>query len=177
VGWIAAVVVVLLVVGGTLWLRNRMLVVCVTGQSMLPALDDGEKLLAHRTSRVPATGSVVVVKPFDGSLLVVKRVAATAGEAVPPEVAEPSGLAPGDMVPPGSLVVLGDNADASIDSRTWGLLPVTSVVAVVVRKMRVKTAPEPVWYPMDERVPLSELSERNQFGEFSFRIREESEKR
>jgi signal peptidase I len=176
VGWVAAVVV-LLVVGAALWWRSRALVVRVTGQSMLPALDDGQKLLARKTSRVPATGTVVVVKPFDGSLLVVKRVAATAGEAVPPEVAERAGVPPGDVVPPGSLVVLGDNAAASVDSRTWGLLPASSVVAVVVRKMRVKTVPEPKWRPMDERVPLGELDENGQFGQFSFRIRDEPEER
>jgi len=177
VGWFIAAVVVLLVVGGVLWLRSQVLVVRVTGQSMLPALDDGQKLLARRTSRVPVTGTVVVVKPFDGPLRVVKRIAATAGEAVPPEVAERAGLVPGGVVPRGSLVVLGDNAEASIDSRTWGLLPASSVVAVVVRKMRVKAAPEPVWLPMGERVPLSELGDRNQFGEFSFRVRDEPERR
>lgn len=175
-GWIAAVVV-LLGAGGALWLRTRALVVRVTGQSMLPALDDGQKLLARRTSRVPATGTVVVVRPFGGSLLVVKRVAATAGEVVPLEVAERAGVLPGDVVPPGSLVVLGDNAAASVDSRTWGLLPASSVVAVVVRKMRVKTLPEPEWRPMGERVPLGELDVKNQFGQFSFRIRDEPDER
>jgi signal peptidase I len=175
-GWIAATGV-LLAGAGALWFRSRMLVVRVVGQSMLPTYDDGQKLLARRTSRVPASGTVVVVKPFDGPLLVVKRVAATAGEAVPPEVAQRAGLTPGDVVPRGSLVVLGDNADASIDSRTWGLLPASSVVAAVVRKMRAKTAPESVSILMDERVPLDELGERGQFGEFGFRIRDESEKR
>ena len=172
-GWIAALGAVLLVAGGALWLRSRVLVVRVTGQSMLPAFDDGQKLLARRTSRVQATGAVVVVKPFDGPLLVVKRVAATAGEAVPPEVAERARLAPGDVVPAGSLVVLGDNADASIDSRAWGLLPESSVVAVVVRKMGAATVQKPDLILMDEPVPVGE----GEFGQFGFRFRDGAEKR
>ncbi|WP_052684464.1 S26 family signal peptidase [Lentzea aerocolonigenes] len=172
-GWIAALVVVLPVAGGALWVRSRVLVVRVTGQSMLPAFDDGQKLLARRTSRVPVAGSVVVVKPFDGPLLVVKRVAATAGEVVPPEVAERAGLAPGDVVPQGSLVVLGDNVDASIDSRTWGLLPASSVIAVVLRKMGAPAAKKPDWMLMDEPVPIGE----GEFGQFGFRFRDGPEKR
>ena len=175
-GWIAATGV-FLVGAGALWFRSRMLVVRVVGQSMLPTMDDGQKLLARKTSRVPATGTVVVVKPFGDAQLVVKRVAATAGEPVPPEVVEHAGLPPGDVVPRGSLVVLGDNAGASIDSRVWGLLPESSVVAVVVRKMRLGTRPEPEWRPMPEPVPIAELGERSEFGQFSFRIRDDPETR
>lgn len=173
-GWVAAAVVLLLGIGA-LWFRGRMLVVRVVGQSMLPAFDDGQKLLARRASRVPATGTIVVVRPFGDAQLVVKRVAATAGEPVPPEVAEQAGLPPGDVVPPGSLVVLGDNAGASIDSRVWGLLPESSVVAVVVRKMRLAATPQPEWQPMPESVPIAELGERSEFGQFSFRIRDDPE--
>jgi signal peptidase I len=172
--WWIAVAGALAAGAGVLWLRRRVLVVRVMGQSMLPTMDDGQKLLARRTSRAPVTGTIVVVRPFGDSRLVVKRVAATAGETVPAEVAEPAGIPPGGTVPRGSLVVLGDNAGASTDSRTWGLLPVSSVVAVVVRKIRNGTRAEPEWRLMDERVPLAELGEKSEFGEFTFRFRDDA---
>lgn len=173
--WIALTAVLLVVGACVLWGRRRLLVVRVMGQSMLPALHDGQKLLAHRTSRVPSTGTIVVVDPFENERLVVKRVAAVAGEPVPPEVMEAAGTLPGGTVPQGSLVLLGDNADASIDSRTWGLMPVSSVVAVVVRKMHGNARPESEWLLMDEPVPVAELDESVQYGAFSFRFRANDE--
>ncbi|MFI6097479.1 S26 family signal peptidase [Lentzea sp. NPDC051213] len=173
--WIAPVVLAVVAGACALWAQRRLLVVRVIGQSMLPALQDGQKLLARRTSRVPATGTIVVVAPFGDSQLVVKRLAAVAGEPVPPEVAQLAGIAPGSTVPPGNLVLLGDNADASIDSRVWGLMSVSSVVAVVVRKMRNDVRPESEKMLTGEPVPLPQPGETVEFGSFRFRLREDTD--
>ncbi|MFB7281343.1 S26 family signal peptidase [Streptomyces hydrogenans] len=114
----------------------------INGPSMMPALRDGQRVLFVRSG--PArlrTGRIVVVAPPEGLVrprpgarapLVVKRVAALAGEPVPPEVCGAAGLAAGSLVPPGRVALLGDNPAFSTDSRFWGLLPVSSVVGVVL---------------------------------------------
>jgi signal peptidase I len=63
---------------------------------------------------------------------VIKRVAATRGDPVP-EPVRPV-VADAALVPPGMLVVLGDNA-SSADSRTWGFCSADSVLGTVVRQL------------------------------------------
>ncbi|TDD23660.1 S26 family signal peptidase [Nonomuraea diastatica] len=128
-----------------LWgLRRHLLVVTVSGGSMRPAYQDGERLLALRRpgARVRAGRVVVAESPDRETLtwqerdaagspaLLIKRVAATAGEPVPPEVA--GGHA---RVPAGRVVLLGDNAAASFDSRQAGCFPADRVVAVVIGRL------------------------------------------
>lgn len=111
--------------------RRRWIVVTVIGGSMLPGLRDGDVVLARRRDpRTVRVGDVVVV---DRSGIaaprrwIVKRVAAMAGDPLP------AGIAGSGPVPPGSLVVLGDNGGD--DSRRFGALPVGRVLAVVVRSV------------------------------------------
>lgn len=61
---------------------------------------------------------------------VIKRVAAVPGDPVPFPI---DGSGP--LVPPGSLVLLGDNPDGSGDSRQYGYVPVDAVVGVVLRSI------------------------------------------
>jgi signal peptidase I len=135
--------------------RQRFVVVTVTGRSMTPALMPGDRVLVRRGARNRLWAGLIVVfgqprdecpawsgdtaaagarfmMPADGDRWTIKRVAAVQGDAVP-EVARP---AVGDVVvvPPGMLVVLGDNAD-SADSRTWGFLPAADVLGVAVRRL------------------------------------------
>ncbi|WP_051274500.1 S26 family signal peptidase [Cellulomonas sp. URHD0024] len=116
-----------LVVGATvLLLRHALTVVAVRGPSMEPTLEHGALVLVRRRGSVPGAGDIVVLHPVPseagfGSGLIIKRVAATAGAPVPQDVAAAAGMVPGAPVPPGRFVVLGDNAAASADSRTWGL--------------------------------------------------------
>jgi phage repressor protein C with HTH and peptisase S24 domain len=74
---------------------------------MVPALAPGDWLLVRRTSRVSA-GDVVVVRL--GGRVMVKRAARREGAG---------------------WWVLGDNAAASDDSRTYGAVPDADVVGVV----------------------------------------------
>ncbi|MFF5227961.1 S26 family signal peptidase [Dactylosporangium sp. NPDC000521] len=126
---------------------RRWLVVTVRGGSMEPALRDGDLVLARRrTRRDPRRGDIVVLRRPDAtapppgaevvhsgpraaapSQWLVKRVAAVAGDPIPPDV--PS-AAPGP-VPAGMIVVLGDRP--GLDSRLFGPTPLTTVHATVVR--------------------------------------------
>ncbi|WP_372974711.1 S26 family signal peptidase [Microbispora sp. GKU 823] len=38
-------------------------------------------------------------------------------------------------MPPGRLLVLGDNPSRSTDSRQWGLLPESRITGVVLRRL------------------------------------------
>ena len=123
--------------------RRRFFVVTVEGPSMEPTYHPDDRLLVRRCSgeSVPR-GAVVAFRPppQDASLgtlppLLVKRAVATAGDAVPGSI-DPAVLqAPGPVVPPGRLLVLGDSP-RSLDSKTWGYLPVSAVVGVVVRRIK-----------------------------------------
>jgi signal peptidase I len=124
--------------------RRRLLVVTVSGASMGPAYGPGARVLVVRGPRA-RPGDVVVldgarVAPDpdghppaarDAGGLVLKRVAASAGDPVPAAVLDAVGGQEHDLVPPGRLVVLGDAPEASVDSRRWGYVPADAVVGRV----------------------------------------------
>lgn len=112
------------------WLINRALR-RVEGPSMRPTLAAGELVIV-----VPAVlvalrrGDVIVVPdPREPSRRTIKRVAALAGETVEVDGRELRAGA-------GQLIVLGDDAGASTDSRTFGPVAAADVVAVAVAGIR-----------------------------------------
>jgi signal peptidase I len=134
------------VLAALLAMRSCFVVVHVTGTSMSPALLHGDRVLVRRRARGRLQVGVLVVfrQPRSDCLVwddggtagrrrwVIKRVAAVHGDAVP----EPARRAVGGVavVPPGMLIVLGDNV-ASSDSRSWGFLPSADVQGVAVRRL------------------------------------------
>ena len=120
---------------GLAWLRHRLLVVTVTGTSMQPAFQPGDRVLVRRAAGRVRVGAVLIFAeppPGPGESWVVKRVAAVAGDAVPTGVRPAvDGAA---TVPPGMLVMLGDGT-RSRDSRQWGFVPASQVLGVAVRRL------------------------------------------
>lgn len=120
--------------------RAILLVVTVRGQSMRPTYSDGDRLLAVRSPVLPR-GRVIVFTPpaddrvpFPGDPVYrVKRLVAVPGDPTPSWVA---GAVPNAPVPPGHVVVRGDN-DVSQDSRSYGYVPRAQVHAVVVRRLQL----------------------------------------
>jgi signal peptidase I len=105
---------------------------------MEPELHHGDRVLVRRVS-VGAVhpGQVVVLtgpadRPTDW---MVKRAAAVPGDPVP----RTAGACSGPVVPEDHLVVLGDNAALSLDSRRLGYLPADRLVGVVVRRLPTVT--------------------------------------
>ncbi|MEU4829904.1 S26 family signal peptidase [Streptosporangium sp. NPDC023615] len=142
------------------WIRRRYLVATVDGPSMEPGLRSGDRVLVRRTRRA-RTGQIVIVRitdpaPLDGLppgldpdeaaglperpdhpgwRLLVKRAAAVAGEPVPRSRVPALRDVPEKVVPPGSLVVLGDNPNSSWDSRDFGFVRGDEMVGVMVRRL------------------------------------------
>ena len=90
---------------------------------MEPTLVPGDCLYidprAYR-SRSPARGEIVVTRdPSEPSRHLVKRVGFVPGGPAPPD---------GAAVPVGSVYLLGDEPEASRDSRTFGPVPTTLLV-------------------------------------------------
>jgi len=134
-------------------LGRRMVVVVVRGASMEPTYHDNDSVLVRRTP-VVAIGQVVVVeKPTIGAdwrtpLIqatdsgvpagrewLIKRVAAVPGDPVPAGMNPALAAMPEPVVPAGKLVLLGDNQDASFDSRIAGYFPTDRILGTVLRRL------------------------------------------
>lgn len=129
----------------------------IPSASMAPTLRTGDHVLLDRSARTPCDGDVVVAADPLGGPPVVKRVVAVAGESVGISggVLEIGGVAVDEpyadrdhqeavwfgpvVVPPGHVFLLGDQRDDSVDSRSFGPVPVTAVQGTV----RVRIAPDP----------------------------------
>jgi len=140
-------------------MRRRILVVTVAGDSMWPTFADGDRVLVRRAQlRDLRQGQVVVVEkptgdgqwstpavgsPADARNWIVKRVGALPGDPCPdvpaPALPFPSKIADlaGQPVPPGHLVLLGDNPGGSFDSRVFGYYPADHVLGIVIRPIRL----------------------------------------
>lgn len=122
------------------WARRRLVAVTVNGESMEPAFHSGDRVLVRRTA--PARlrlGDVVVVTASPGragaperTRWLFKRIAALPGHVVPQVVAD---AVTTSVVPAGQLVLLGDNAARSVDSRAAGFYATERVLGRVVRRL------------------------------------------
>lgn len=144
------------------WLRRRLRIVTIDGDSMRPALHPGDQMLVRRAplTRV-RVGDIVVFAPPRPEVpepdpteqviaelpveqwWVIKRVVAVAGDPVPATVATAVGASSDTPVPDGALVVIGDNRDSSFDSRSFGYVWADAVLGVVVRRIRMQVLAAP----------------------------------
>jgi signal peptidase I len=136
-------------------LLGRLLrIIRVQGDSMVPALHDGDRLLAVRPGPwrplrrgVIVVGRVPAVAGGDGSALFIKRVLALPGETARVPLDRLSSGTGVDRfgatidgadatwpVPAGHVFVKGD-AYSSADSASWGTIPRGELVGVVVARL------------------------------------------
>ena len=101
----------------------------VSGGSMEPSYSDGDLIFVNRTARSFRVGDVIVLThpdPADGRVLV-KRIHAVAGDTV-----DNSFGVQYYTVPEGSVFVVGDNINDSLDSRTFGSVPINLIIGRVL---------------------------------------------
>ncbi len=157
---VAAIALVAAVPVAVVALRRNVAIVAVVGPSMWPALATGDRVLVRRTRLGDVrTGQIVIIEkpdldggwvsdppcwPADGREWLIKRVAAIPGERMPTAIL--GAAANPAVVPAGKLVVLGDNATSSFDSRDIGLIPGERLLGVMLRPLPAATSrpPEPL---------------------------------
>lgn len=120
----------------------------VEGQSMEPSLHNNERLIIEKISyrlHPPKRGDIIVLRPpRRGSVPLIKRVVGLPGDLVeikddhvyingePLEedyLSQPTkGSMPPRLVPEGHVFVLGDNRQASNDSRSFGMVPYGDII-------------------------------------------------
>jgi signal peptidase I len=152
----------LLIVFALVFTRTCLLVTTVINQSMTPALEAGDRVLVLRKYLLPCLrkGQIVLVTlPHEAEknaehskpTLYIKRIVALSGETFEDEHpgvsrwitdTDSEQMCHSWHIPPDCLFVCGDNRHASIDSRTWGPLPIKSVQGIVLWKLSRK-APVP----------------------------------
>lgn len=114
--------------------------ITVTGKSMEPTLQSGDRLLVTRPiwpQRAISRGDLVVFKDPSGTgSLLIKRVVSLEGESVTSTLSPYAGSAllkhKAYVVPKNSYYVLGDNLSHSMDSRMYGAVDASDVVGRVV---------------------------------------------
>ncbi len=137
-------------------------IVHISGSSMEPTFKEGDAVLVNKLAYglVKPFGSVILFhwnEPKSGDIvlymhegkLVIKRCVATAsfpldysydtgytlcvnGQFFPLSEAQYKNMALVNQVPDGMIFAVGDNPDASIDSRDYGFIPLYNVLARVI---------------------------------------------
>ena len=139
-------------------IHSYLAVVTVENVSMSPTLEHGDRVLAMRRcpiawlrkghivlvwpSRTSSSGPTLFeVKPY------IKRIIGLGEETLTVSLHEEAGTADPQRykqlwhIPQGYIFVCGDNPAGSLDSRTWGPIPLQSVLGVVIMKLPRKSLP------------------------------------
>lgn len=149
-----ATVAVLVAAAAVLLVRGTVVeTVRVSGESMSPTLHDGDVVLVSRTAGAPGRGDLVTFTAPDDGQPAVKRVVGVSGDVVEirdavltvdgvvvaEDYVDPAtidGLYYGPVtVPEASVLVLGDEREGSIDSRSYGVVGLDALRGRVLTRL------------------------------------------
>ena len=150
-------IIILLLVAALVLLALRLVAepMRVSSDSMTPTYSAGDEVLVEKVSpgaRDPERGAVVVFRRPDSDELMIKRVVALGDQtvAIRDGLLTVDGQHPSEpyvghivagsyfgpvRVPDGAVFVLGDRRLGSVDSRTFGAVPIDDVVGRVVLRI------------------------------------------
>jgi len=97
-------------------LLRRRSEVLIAGDSMLPVLASGDRVVVDPSAEITAGDIVVAFHPYKASVSVVKRV--------------------DEILPDGRVILIGENLAESTDSRHFGTLPAKAIFGKVVARIR-----------------------------------------
>ena len=136
-------------------LKAKLHPVVVSGASMSPTYTNGEFLATKPLEKgeIPEVGSVVVFARNDGKKLI-KRVKAVPGDTIMivdgvfyrngeavddgfPAMEDPGWVLAQETVPENCIFVLGDNRNASSDSRIFGYINIDEIFGVVIGQITI----------------------------------------
>ena len=98
-----------------LYFLGRLRAFSVEGDSMLPTLKSGDTVLIDPNTKIEVGDIVLADHPYKSSIRVLKRVA--------------------EIEPSGDLILVGDNAAESTDSRTFGAVSIESIIGRVICRL------------------------------------------
>ena len=93
----------------------------VQGDSMLPGLKDGDLVLVNPYAAPQIDDIVLARHPFKRSVQIIKRIK--------------------EISPEGRYFLVGDNADESTDSRSFGAIPAKDILGKVVSRLKSNGTP------------------------------------
>ncbi|WP_405832673.1 MULTISPECIES: S26 family signal peptidase [unclassified Streptomyces] len=114
---------------------RRLVLVTVRGRSMEPTYHERDRVLVVRGTGARRGRVVVVANPREEGAHLIKRVLAVPGDPVPGDLAPTLAGVPERRVPSGSLVLIGDNPEQSLDSRQLGYFPASAVLGRLLRDL------------------------------------------
>lgn len=88
----------------------------IEGDSMLPTLNDGDAVLIKPTKKIVVGDIILADHPFKSSVTILKRVAGISVD--------------------GALTLSGDNVAESTDSRSFGDVPLESIIGRVTCRLK-----------------------------------------
>lgn len=149
---IIIIAVILLLIIGLLFFLN-FAIIMVDGNSMSPTLKNEQLIICRKRKRNLKIGDIVAYKKPNSNTLVIKRIVGVGGDTLkikgqklyvnnslctdyPYIISDQGCLDIPYTVPQNSIFCMGDNANQSTDSRSYGSVSINRILGVIIFKTK-----------------------------------------